>query len=175
MTHAEHEYPSVPFATCDMRMLRLLTARLAPRQRIHVDESERLPSPWVDFHDHARPLMLGRGPKANASQRFADEHREPEELAARFARDAVKRLDEHARALRAGPIAVFAEGRFLGHLRSEAAATRAHVVVLHGNLAPLLPGELALHPLVIDLVRGGAASEIESTLRNVGGNGGVSR
>jgi len=119
--------------------------------------------------------MLGRGPKANASQRFADEHREPEELAERFARDAVKRLDERARALRAGPIAVFAEGRFLGHLRSEAAATRAQVVVLHGNLAPLLPGELALHPLVVDLVRRGAVGEIESTLRSVGGNGGVGR
>jgi len=175
MTYAEHEPPSVFFATCDSRMLRFLTARPAPRQRIHVDESGRFPSPWIDFHDHARPLMLGRGPKANASQRFADEHREPEELAERFARDAVKRLDERARALRAGPIAVFAEGRFLGHLRSEAAATRAQVVVLHGNLAPLLPGELALHPLVVDLVRRGAVGEIESTLRSVGGNGGVGR
>jgi len=182
MTYAEHEPPSIPFATCDARSLRLLTARLAPRQRIHVDESERLPSPWVDFHDHARPLMLGRGPKANASQRFADEHREPEELAARFARDAVKRLDERAKTLRAGPIAVFAEGRFLGHLRSEAAATRAHVVVLHGNLAPLLPGELALHPLVIDLVRESAMGErelpprpIEAALRKGSEHGGIVR
>lgn len=182
MPRAEHDGCSVSFATCDSRTLRFLSAHMAPRQRIHVEESERFESAWVDFHEHARPLMLGRGPKANASQRFADEHREPEELAARFARDAVKRLDERAKALRAGPLVVFAEGRFLGHLRSEAAAMRAHVLVLHGNLAPLAPGELALHPLVVELVREIASGgrelpprPVEAALRKASGNGGIVR
>lgn len=182
MTRMTSEDHSVFFATCDLRSLRFLTARPMPRQRLHVEESERFASRWIDFHEHARPLMLGRGPKANASQHFADEHREPEELAARFARDAVGRLDEVSREVRAGRLPVFAEGRFLGHLRAAAAAARSHVVLLHGNLAPLDAGELAVHPLVVELVRESAASErgplpgpIEAALRKTGGDGGMKR
>lgn len=182
MTRMAADDHSVLFATCDSRMLRFLRARLAPRQRLHVEESGRFASRWIDFHEHARPLMLGRGPKANASQHFADEHREPEELAARFARDAVGRLDEVSREARGGQIPVFAEGRFLGHLRAAAAAARSQVVLLHGNLAPLDAGELAVHPLVVELMRESAASErgplrgpSEAELRSSGGDGGVNR
>lgn len=99
--------------------------------------------------------MLGRGPSANASQHFADEHREPEELAERFARDAARWFDEQARARGDALLPVFAEGRTLGHLRKAIEAIDGQVVVLHGNLSPLLPSELAKHPLVVELVRTG--------------------
>jgi hypothetical protein len=99
--------------------------------------------------------MLGRGPSANASQHFADEHREPEELGERFARDAARWLDERARAHGGAPLPVFAEGRTLGQLRKAVAAIDGHVVLLRGNLSPLLPSEMATHHLIEELVRTG--------------------
>jgi hypothetical protein len=54
--------------------------------------------------------------------------------------------------------------------------------VLHGNLAPLDAGELAVHPLVVELMRENAASErgplpgpIEAALRRSGADGGTDR
>ncbi|MEY2714656.1 MAG: hypothetical protein RIT24_999 [Planctomycetota bacterium] len=142
---------AVHFATCDSRQARLMRATSPRPARIHVEEVDALASRWRDFHEHGRPLLLGRGPSANAAQHFADEHREVEEIAERFARDAVEWLDARARAHGDAPLAVFAEGRFLGHLRAAAAATRARVVFVHGNLAPLQASELASHRLIEDL------------------------
>lgn len=145
----------VAFGVAASRGARILNAHAVWPDRIHVDEVKALANRWVGFHDRGRPLMLGRGPSANASQHFADEHREPEELAERFARDAAQWFDEQARARGDAMLPVFAEGRMLGHLRKAIESIDGQVIALHGNLSPLLPSELARHHLVAELVRAG--------------------
>lgn len=143
------------FGVIASRRARILKTDAAWHDRIHVEEVDSLASRWVDFHERGRPLMLGRGPSANASQHFADEHREPAELSERFARDAAQWFDEQARTRGDALLPVFAEGRTLGYLRKAIEAIDGRVVVLHGNLSPLLPSELAKHHLVVELVRTG--------------------
>lgn len=153
MTDARTRSQRIWFATCDSRNARLFHAHFEWPSRVHVTEADRYASAWTGFHEHGRPLMLGRGPRANATQHFADEHREPEEMAERFARDAVRWLDSQAGVHRRESLAVYAEGRMLGHLRAAAAAARSRIVLLHGNLASLRASELAAHPSVEELVR----------------------
>jgi hypothetical protein len=154
----------VYFATCDARGARLLAAQAAWPARIRIEPLHELESGWDDFHERGRPMMLGRGPTPNASQFFADEHREPDEMAERFARDAVQWLEGHARALRCGQLAVFAADRTLGHLRGALRSGRTRLVLLEGNLSPLRSSELATHPQIEALVRTGLAGMRELPL-----------
>ena len=184
------EHATMMIGACDSREARVLLVRSAWPDRLHVEELRRLSNRWLDFHDRGRPIMLGRGPSANAVQRYADEHREPAELAERFAREAVRWFEDVAQEMtvklerelgsergpgaQAAPLPVFAADRVLGRLRAAAEKSRSNIVLLHGDLAPLRASELAVHPLVQklvnelvkELVRSGAGGtrELPSTM-----------
>lgn len=145
--------PHVRLAVCDARCARILRGRTEWPERIHLEDAAELRNPWIDFHEHGRPMMLGRGPSANASQHFADEHREPEELERRFARETARWLAEQA-ALQDGPlVGAFAATRFLGYLRAALPETGLDLPLLRGELCALRAHEVAAHPAASELMR----------------------
>jgi len=145
---------AIRIITCDERAATAYDAWLVWPSRIHVEKRGELRSAWEDFHEHGRPSALGRGPSANAAQHFASEHREPLELARRFARDVVAWLDrEHAPHAAEGELPVFAAPRFLGQLRNAAGAGRNRFELLRGEFHALSAAQLAQEPAIEALVR----------------------
>lgn len=144
---------TVRIALCDARCARILRAHAEWPDRTRLEQTAELRNPWEDFHEHGRPMMLGRGPSANASQHFADEHREPVELERRFARETARWLCEQS-ALDHGPIVgVFAATRFLGHLREVWDEAGLDAPLMRGELCGLLPHQVAAHPAANQLLR----------------------
>ena len=155
------EHAAMMIGACDSREARVLLVRSAWPDRLHVEELRRLSNRWLDFHDRGRPIMLGRGPSANAVQRYADEHREPLEQSRRFARDVAawierQRADARAAGGAAGsaqPVPVFAAPRFLGHLRQAFGGVDGRVDLRVGELRTMSEAQLSRHPEIDALVR----------------------
>lgn len=137
-------------ATCDNRTARLFEAGLAPGGQVHATEVSTISSAWEDFHEHGRPSRLGIGPSA-----VPDEHREPEELSRRFARDVVAWITRKSSEMPGTPMHAFVAPRFLGHLREEVARSGhpLHAELLRGELSGLRAHEIAEHPRVRALVQ----------------------
>ena len=149
---------SARIAVCDGRSASIFGARLEWPARLHLDQLERIESPWRDFHEHHRPSRLGMGPKANAAQHFADEHREPEEMSRRFARQVAEWIRESAR--HEPPLlAVFAATRFLGDLRDALGTRAGGPELFRGELCGLHASEVAAHPAVHALLMRALAPE----------------
>ena len=142
---------SARIAVCDARSASIFSAHLEWPARLHLDQLDRIESPWRDFHEHHRPSRLGMGPKANAAQHFADEHHEPEEMSRRFARQVAEWIRTSAR--REPPLlAVFAATRFLGDLRDALGARGGGPELFRGELCGLHASEVAAHPAVHGLL-----------------------
>lgn len=118
--------------------------------KVRLAPIEVLKSPWEDFHEHHRPEMLGQGPSANASQHFAGEGHEREELERRFAGEVAAWIARKRAEVPDAACAVFADPRFLGHLRPACAALRLDLEIVRGELSWLRPAELGAHPAVRD-------------------------
>jgi hypothetical protein len=146
-------------AACDNRSARLFETGIAPGGQVHATEVASLSNAWEDFHEHGRPSRLGMGPSANAAQHFADEHREPEELARRFAREVVAWIARKGAELPGTPFHVFVAPRFLGYLREEIARSGQPLAaeLVRGELSGLRAHEIAEHPRVQSLVPGARA------------------
>lgn len=143
----------VRLAVCDARCARVLRGAIERPERLHLDLESELRNPWLHFHEHGRPMMLGRGPTANASQHFADEHREQQELDRRFARETARWLGQQAASGRGPVVGVFAARRFLGALREAWGEARLDVPLMRGELCGLLPHQIATHPAAMELLR----------------------
>jgi hypothetical protein len=140
---------SVLIAVCDNRSAKLFEAGLAPGGQVHADEVSSISNAWEDFHDHGRPSRLGIGPSA-----VPDEHREPEELARRFAREAIAWITRKSSEMPDTPLHAFVAPRFLGYMREEVARS-GHPLsaeLLRGGLSGLRAHEIAAHPRVQALV-----------------------
>jgi len=145
--------PSIRIITCDERSAAAYDAWLVWPARVHLEMRGELRSPWEDFHQRGRPLALGRGPSANAAQRFADERREPLELARRFARDVLAWIEREHAAPGRPAVTVFAAPRFLGQLRQAAGGARPGFELLRGEYHAMSVGQLAQEPAIDALVR----------------------
>jgi len=127
----------------------LLSRELADAlPRVRLELAEVLPSPWEDFHQHGRPNALGKGPSASAAQRFASEGHEREELERRFAGEVAAWVARKSAEVPDAAIVVFADPRFLGHLRTACGALRLDVLIERGEFSWLRPTELGAHPAI---------------------------
>lgn len=116
--------------------------------RVRLELVDVLKSPWEDFHEHGRPCALGKGPSANASQHFAGEGHERQELERRFAGEVAAWIARKSAEAPDATMIAFADPRFLGHLRSACASLRLEVAVERGEFSWLRPAELAAHPTI---------------------------
>ena len=138
---------------CDSRKASLYCGSLSRERadalpRVRLELSEVLRSPWEDFHERGRPDALGRGPSANASQHFAGDGHEREEMDRRFAGQVAAWIARVAAGSPEATVVAFADPRFLGHLRVACAALRLEVPVERGDFSWLRPAELAAHPTI---------------------------
>lgn len=122
-------------------------------ERWHVDLRSTLDNTWLAVHEHHRPSALGRGPMANAAQRFASLGHEEEELHRRFARDIGgwirQRINDH----RIDALRVFAPPELMNLVRCETKGVGGSIALVECELATFSPGELALHPAVLSGLR----------------------
>lgn len=150
-------HPRFLVAACDSRSATLLEITREGGGRLHAEVIDSMQSRWEDFHEHGRPSRLGQGPCANASQHYADEHREPLELGRREARDLVAWITRHAGTeANVARFHVFAEPRLLGAIRAEI-GVQGHslpVELERGELSGLRPHQIANHPRVRTLAKG---------------------
>lgn len=126
----------------------LSSASAAGLPRLRLELAERIASPWSDFHEHGRPAVLGRGPSANAAQHFAGEGHERDELERRFATHVAAWIESRANAVPEAAKVVFADPRFLGHLRTAVEAIRLEASIQRGEFSWMRPAELGAHPTI---------------------------
>ncbi len=144
---------TVRLAVCDARSATMFIGTIAPAGWVHLVETSTLKSRWRDFHEHGRPTKLGMGSPSGSMPRSPDEHREPEELMRRFAREVATWLDQAATETPGSQLYAFAAPRFLGCLRDELGRGSPSIELIRGELCGLRAGEIAAHPSVQTLVR----------------------
>lgn len=147
--------PSIParLIVSDSRKASLYSGSLSRERadalpRVRLELADALKSPWEDFHEHGRPNALGRGPSANASQHFAGDGHEREELERRFAGQVAAWIARKSAEAPEAAVVAFADPRFLGHLRTACSTLRLEVTVERGEFSWLRPAELAAHPSI---------------------------
>jgi protein required for attachment to host cells len=153
----EAMHPRFLLAACDSRSATLFEITREGGGRLHAEVIDSIHSRWEDFHEHGRPSRLGQGPSANASQHFADEHREPLEFERREARDLVSWIARHAATeANVAVFHVFADPRMLGAMRAEIGlrGRSLPVELERGELNGLRPHQIAEHPRVRTLAHG---------------------
>jgi protein required for attachment to host cells len=126
----------------------LSSASAAGLPRLRLELAERITSPWTDFHEHGRPAALGRGPSAKSVQHFASEGHERDELERRFAANVAAWIESRAGAAPEAAKVVFADPRFLGHLRRAVEAIRLEASIERGEFSWMRPAELGAHPTI---------------------------
>jgi hypothetical protein len=117
---------------------------------IELKPEDSLANRWLDFHEHGRPAMLGKGPSANARQRPASEGHEREEMRDRFARDVAEWIAAGVRARRAERVRLLAGPALVGCLRHEAdrlaKSLGVEIDCREGEFTRLGPTSRARHP-----------------------------
>lgn len=141
------------FAVADARQAKLFTIERTAAGRWHVDLRGSLANTWLAVHEHHRPDSLGKGPMANAAQRFASLGHEQEELSRRFARDICGWLSQAIHDHQIDRLRIFAPPGSLSLLRGELAQIGAALSFVECELATFAPSELAIHPVVLRSVQ----------------------
>ncbi|MEI7658342.1 MAG: host attachment protein [Phycisphaerae bacterium] len=156
--------------TVDCRHARVFGWERTPGGALRLEPLRWIDNPHEAEHERGRPNLLGvaavgapgRGVPQGASEGHAAEEEER-----RFARDLAGRGGWLCRAiheLKADRVTVFAPAKFLGMLREEMDANTGRgdgplpecVSFEAGELTHLRPGELAVHPRVMNAVESSA-------------------
>jgi len=128
------------FALADAASCRLLCSSPTSQGTQHVEEHDAIKNTLPE-QEHMRP-MTGGGVTHNV-----------EEKEKRFAGEIVKWLQTHAVKRGIDELVIFAPPRMLGVLRVvPLGALKGHVKELKGDLMRLSVGQLAVHPLVRELL-----------------------
>ncbi|MFO0828213.1 MAG: host attachment protein [Phycisphaerales bacterium] len=135
--------------TADGRRAVMHACRPTPDGAWHLEEIRSLESTWENLHEHHRPVLLGRGPSANAAQHSGSPNHEAEEMGRRFARDVGAWMNDLIDEVRPEFVAVFAPSRFVKSLRAEIRRQAPCMEFVEAELAHLRPGQLAAHPEVL--------------------------
>jgi protein required for attachment to host cells len=150
--------------TADDHGAALFSCRTTPRDTPHIDPVRSLTNTHNGEHERRRPSLLGGAERRGATGRSsasAAPHsvsfgHGAEEERRRFARDLGTWLAQAAREIGADRLIVFAPARLLGLLREEiepagnVLGPGRHVAYHPVELSRLHPGELAVHPAVLN-------------------------
>lgn len=153
--------------TTDSRRASLFSCEKTPGGELHLTQVRSIENTHEAEHERHRPDSMGGAERrgsmtssgaAAAPHNVAQGHTEEEEHR-RFAREVGAWLGGVAKEVGDGRVSIFAPARLLGLLRSEfpTVAGGAAPDFREAELNHLRPGELALHPAVLEAVTRGAA------------------
>ncbi len=142
--------PETWFVLADAGKSRLLRCTVAPVDRCHVEEFERIESDW-EGHEHGRPSPRA----AKSGTTYASQGHENEEDVLRFARQVATWLEGQVESREIERLTLFAPSTFLGAFR-KICPTRLTAMIdeEQGGLTGLDNGALSKHPSIRRLMPG---------------------
>lgn len=145
--HAETSGARTWFLTADQRHARLLEGTTTLHGRLHVEVRSRLDESWEEL-EHGRPSPRS----GRVGHNSASEGHENEERLHRFAKEVADWLRGELESRQLERVHAFLSPKFLGQVRAVLPGKlREHLVAHSVNLAHLEAGELAKHPLALEL------------------------